>query len=429
MSKLPITAEILRTACYKLSQKHPLLRMYVPKSDHPLRFHHLDNIGIKVQQSPERNWLSELYHDLSSPFKYGKNPLWRVTLLPDADLNLTNSDYKYQCVVIIGIDHAIADGLSFFFMVGELMTYICSIMENDNVSGDVQSQPLPENMEVSQGLYKGQTFIRSLLYYSLKKIPALCQPLLKMVRMPDQYRHTSVVNFLKDEEQYVKNESVHMKMVYRCMNEQETSKLLKKSKANGVSPAAALLASYFLALKQYADINGKQVQFMATKSLVHARNRTKHNFDLVSAPAFLPFVVEVPDHSNRFWEFANMCYFDRDGSVRLNEITALPYELATTWYKITEDTPEGRAETLAYIANLGRCKWLEMSAASPIRLEGVLAQAQSNPMPNSPPFYIVCQTVHDKMTWNMSYYSNKIRENTAEKIANTMSKILKEQSI
>ena len=403
--------------------------MYIPKSDHPLRFHPLDDIEIKVRQSPERSWLSALHQDLSSPFKYGKNPLWRVTLLPDAELNLTNSEYKYQCVVIIGIDHAIADGLAFFFMIRELMTYICSIMRNDNISGDVQSQPLPENMEVSQGLYKRQTFTRSLLFYALKKIPFLCQPLLKMVRMPDQYRHTSIVNFLKEEEQYVKNESVYMKIVYRCMNEQETRQLLKKSKSNGVSPAAALLASYFLALQQYADISGKQVQFMATKSLVYAKNLTKHSFDLVSAPAFLPFVVEVPNNSNRFWEFANMCSFDRDGSARLNEIIALPYELVTTWYKITKDTPEGRADTLVRIANFGRCKWLEMSAASPIRLEGVLAQAQADPIPNSPPFYINCQTVHDKMNWNMSYYSNKIRENTAEKIADIMSNILKVQTI
>ena len=39
-------------------------------------------------------------------------------------------------------------------------------MENDNVSGEVQSQPLPENMEVSQGLYKGQSFTSSLIYYA-----------------------------------------------------------------------------------------------------------------------------------------------------------------------------------------------------------------------------------------------------------------------
>ena len=417
-------------ACYKLSQKHPLLRMYIPKSDHPLRFHHLDNIGIKVQQSPERNWLSALSQDLSSPFKYGKNPLWRVTLLPDAELNLTNAEYKYQCVVIIGIDHAIADGLAFFFMVGELMTYICSIMENDNVSGEVQSQPLPENMEVSQGLCKGQSFARSLLYYAAKKIPSLCQPLLQIMGpKPSQYSHTSVVNFLKEEEQYVKNEPVHMKIVYRCMNEEETSKLLKKSKANGVSPAAALLASYFLAFQQFADISGKQVKFGASKSLAYARNLTKHSFDLVSAPAFLPFVVEVPDNSNRFWEFAEMCNFDRDGSTRLGEIKAHSYELVTEWYKTTKDTPEGRADTLVHIANFGRCKWLEMSAASPIRLEGLLAQAQADPLQNNPTFYINCQTFRDKMIWTMSYFSNKVRENTAEKIADTMCKILNEQTI
>ena len=86
-----------------------------------------------------------------------------------------------------------------------------------------------------------------------------------------------------------------------------------------------------------------------------------------------------------------MCYFDRDASTRLDTIIALPYKLATTLYKTTEDTTEGRVETLAYIANFGRCKWLDMSAASPIRLEGVLAQAQADPMPNSPPFYIMCQ--------------------------------------
>ena len=427
MSKSPITTEIIRTACYQLSQKHPLLRMYIPKSDHPLRFHPLDNIGIKVQQSPERNWLSALNQDLSSPFKYGKNPLWRVTLLPDAELNLTNAEYKYQCVVIIGIDHAIADGLAFFFIVGQLMTYICSIMENDDISGEVQSQPLPENMEVSQDLYKGQSFARSLLYYAAKKIPSLCQPLIKIVGpKPSQYSHTSVVNFLKDEEQYVKNEPVHMKIVYRCMNEEETSKLLKKSKANGVSPAAALLASYFLAFQQFADISGKQVKFAASKSI---RNLTKHSFDLVSAPAFLPHVVEVPDNSNRFWEFSDMCNFDRDGSTRLGEIHAHCYELVTEWLKTTKDTPEGRADTLVRIANFGRCKWLEMSAESPMRLEGVLSQAQADLLPNNPTFYISCLTVNNKMSWYMSYFSNKFRENTAVKIADTMFKILKEQTI
>ena len=46
-------------------------------------------------------------------------------------------------------------------------------------SGDVQSQPLPENMEVSQGLKKGQYFTHRSIYYALQKIPSLCQPLLK----------------------------------------------------------------------------------------------------------------------------------------------------------------------------------------------------------------------------------------------------------
>ena len=92
---------------------------------------------------------------------------------------------------------------------------------------------------------------------------------------PSQYSHTSVVNFLEEEQQYVKKEPVHMKIAYRCMNEEETSKLLKKSKANCVSPAADLLASYFLAFQQFADISGKQVKFGASKSLEYARNLTK----------------------------------------------------------------------------------------------------------------------------------------------------------
>ena len=62
-----------------------------------------------------------------------------------------------------------------------------------------------------------------------------------------------------------------MKIAYRCMNEEETSKLLKKSKANCVSPAAALLASYFLAFQKIADISGKQVKFGASKSLCKKR--------------------------------------------------------------------------------------------------------------------------------------------------------------
>ena len=121
----------------------------------------------------------------------------------------------------------------------------------------------------------------------------------------------------------------------------------------------------------------------------YARNLTKNSFDLVSAPAFLPFVVEVPDNSNRFWELADMCNFDRNGSTRLGEINAHCYELVTEWYKTTKDT---RADTLVRIANFGRCKWLEMSAKSPIRLEGLLAQAQADPLPNTPTFYINCQT-------------------------------------
>ena len=63
-------------------------------------------------------------------------------------------------------------GWTVLLFVEELMTYICSIMENDNVFGDVQSQPSPENMEVSKGLYKGKTFTRSLIYYVVKKLCA-----------------------------------------------------------------------------------------------------------------------------------------------------------------------------------------------------------------------------------------------------------------
>ena len=110
-----------------------------------------------------------------------------------------------------------------------------------------------------------------------------------------------------------------------------------------------------------------------------------------------------------------MCNFDRDGSTRLGEINAHSYELVTEWYKTTKDTPEGRADTLVRIANFGRCKWLEMSAESPIRLEGLLSQAQADPLPNNPTFYINCQTFRDKMVWTMSYYSNKVREKHSRK--------------
>ena len=53
------------------------------------------------------------------------------------------------------------------------------------------------------------------------------------------------------------------------MNEQETKRLVKKSKDNGFSPAAALLASFFPALKQYADLANKQVKFAVATSLVY----------------------------------------------------------------------------------------------------------------------------------------------------------------
>ena len=431
-SKSPFSTEIIEKACYKVAQKHPLLRMYIPESDRPLRFQKLDTIGIEVQHCHEKDLLSALHQDLRCPFKYGKNPLWRVTCLPHAEPIITNSDYKYQCVLLIAIDHAVGDFLSFVMMVGDFIKFISSIMGNNNLSDDVKSHPLPLSLEDSQHFYKRLSCAGRLLHYVATKMPALCIPLLKMASTPKHFCHPSVVSFLREEEQHVRNEPATVEIVYRYMNKQETKKLVKKSKDNGFSPAAALLASFFLALKQYADLANKQVKFAAATSLVYtsARKNKKEFCDLVNGVSFLYFSVEIPDDGNRFCEFANKCYFDRDAPKRHNEILPIPVELAAEMLKTGVESPEGRAQTLAVVTNLGRCKWLEMPESSPVRLERALPLAKNaKNFPNSPPFYIACYTLNDQMSWYMAYTSNKIRKSTAEEIADTMSEIIKVQTI
>ena len=123
--------------------------------------------------------------------------------------------------------------------------------------------------------------------------------------------------------------------------------------------------------------------------------------------------MEVSDNAKRFCELANKCYFDRDAPKKHNEIIPLSAELAAAMYKTGVDSPEGRASILATVANLGRCKWLEMPELSPVRLKSTLPIGYNvKNFPNLPPFYIVCYTLNGQMSWYMTYFSNKIRKST-----------------
>ena len=426
-SKSPITIDIIRKASYQVSQKHPLLRMCISKSDHPLRFHPLDDIGIKVQETTERSWVSAFDKELSSSFKYSDDPLWRILYCPDVNEKFTTSDYKYQCVLIVSIDHAIGDALSFTMMVGDLMTNIQSTMKNHTLSDDIQSQPLPSSVEVSQDMYTRLTYTDRLIHFVARKNPNLCRCIVNMLApKTSQYRHSSVVNFLRKEEQYVKDQPFHVQFIHRSIDEQDTHNLLNKCKKNGISPPAVLLASFFLVINKYADIGKKQVKFLAGRNLVCKFENSKISFDLVNGSAFLGFTVEVLVNSGCFWEFAKKCYYDKDASLRAGEAKPASVELISAMTANVTDTAEGRADRLVCISNYGRCKWLERSDTSPIRLQSMQVYCNGGNFPNMPPFYIMCQTVNGKLFWNL--HCLKIREKTANEIADAMCKLIREES-
>ena len=429
VSQEPISIDMVRKACNMLSKKHPMLRMRLSaqRSDEPVRFVPLDNRPVEVTLNLETDWLSAHTSELSSRFEHGDNLLWRVQYLPNVSQKFTNSRFKYQIVLIITMDHSIGDGLSLSRMSGDLTEFILLTRTTGRSVDSIRPRMLPESMETTYKMHQKLNIMDRLFYYATKKYPAFCSSLVNVITPKmDKYRHKSVIDFLEEEERYTQHQSNSLKLVPKMMNLHETSMLSQKCRENGVSPAAAVLASYFLALNQYADIGGKEIVYAVTKAMSQLSTTKSKDFDVVNDVALLRLCLSIPANMCNFWVFAKACYYDKQSDIktRMLKQKSISPELFSMRVTKAPETAADRASRLIYVANFGRCTWLEMPDESPVRLEGKYMSCGSTSIRNAPIFVLSCMTIRCKMFWNLSYSSNKIRDSTASAIADTMTKIV-----
>jgi NRPS condensation-like uncharacterized protein len=392
-----LSYDFLRTAIDLLQKRHPLLQVYLQKSDNGLYFRADSTpiIPLKViERQHDQQWIEIAEDELCRKFASEVEPLCRITLLQKSEKLTVNE-------LIVTFHHAIADGISALHFIHELLSYYQQLVEGITIL-PMESLPLLPSLEQLLETYLAESDTQ-IIPSPTSQSPAL---IVEQIA-PVCDRRTRLVT-------YEFNQGLTSKIKNRCRREQTT--------VHGALCAAMVLACV-------RQLSSKEPVLVACGSSVNLRA------SCVPAPepnylgCFVSSITtnHYTEQNIHFWTLAREC----ESNVRMLNSHKVPHLLASSKELVNKyqasfltqlsEHNMGRSNT-THVSNLGQFDF--KASYGSIYLESFYFATGLNLVGTC--FWLGAVTVHQKLCCTFTYVDPLISMKTAESLVDSVIMILDE---
>ena len=437
-SKSQIQASVLKRAMELLMRRHPLLRMCIRRNkDGEYCLQKMENVHLDLRQLDSEDWRNVMEESLLEKFDSENGPLWRVTFLPNAKYEPQTvsvvsdvASHPHECICIFNFHHAIMDGMSRYNLIGELITYVIKLNNNEEL--EVSSMAMLPPCDV----YMNECITRRWYHHFIKlTLELLCLipgfPAFA-IRASGRNLNTTGGNPFtrKYGAEIQRNPQIQprTKIIPVEFTKDETSCLLKKCKEFHTTVQGAVQTAVGVAMVTMMEEQECKVEFGVTVNLRPFFKSTVPNEYVGSyiGRIICNDVVGVSLAGNKFWIMARNASEDLHARLRRNEhieeMLIFTYYLPSAFVRTmmeagtNNDEKSGqRSRHLVDFTNLGNCKFLDGSPDDDVILQARFSCTAQHQ--NGAVFANSLATFNGKLFWTFVYYSNITSDETAQKYA------------
>lgn len=436
-SKVKLDQVHVKNTLLLLLDQFPLLRMRIVES----RF---SQPCFEVMENPQSSldfrrledvysgeWLHVFEKQINGrPLDTERGPLWRVTLLRETTQRCDHKGSLYKNTLLFTFHHVISDALSIFEVKKKLVEFMGLLYNGEPIV--VKTLPFRPMLENAMQHLIGnrpsifeRVSIAALL--SLRKLRvALCSPKPKNLYLSKF--HSQI------------NHSVPQKtnVVPRSMTKEETTSLIRCSKANNCTVHGAITAATHLAISQLLlELSNKDLKNPLLIDSTYTVNVRKECQPKVESQEFGLYVtfdsLQMKVHSSslstreRFWDFAQSCTSEihsriRDSGSHRNVLKLFQCVNPETFCALSRyDADHGLHRELFNLTNLGSLS-IDQEGKSPYRFAGSHLAVQCAKIN-----YVIGHnifTVNDRLYWTGEYSPEITSKSQAEEFVDLSLRIL-----
>ena len=429
ISKRSVTFQMIRSGMEMLAQSHPLLRMHLIENgdNGRMQFEKSPSLIVDLEERQEKNWITVLEQQSNVFFKHGENLLWLVKYLPEEESDYTNDEYKYQCPLLFKFHHSIVDGMAVMRLVNDMMDNLESQIEERDEQ-DIISQNVPPSIESITGIDRGLWYysgIGCLTRFFSKSHPRFILKIIKVVK-PNFFKIRPYLDLFISKEKTCITSSPATSLIPIYLDEENTNILLYNCKQNKISPLAALVAAHFIIADKYMSI--KEEKIVANIS-VNVRRLPKFANDLCMQHhcacyvSIIDCILQITPSDKSLWVLARKCQTIIHNNLEKKMYRYLREAVFLSVPHKVFPEPDNHMSILALFNNYGKCTFLDRDQNSPIKL----AASQGCPTfhhGKSMLFSITSAMFENKLSWNLTYFTNVTTPKTASDIAHEMNDLL-----
>jgi NRPS condensation-like uncharacterized protein len=390
-----LSCDVLRTSIDLLQRRHPLLQVYLQKSDNGFCFCTHGNLIIPlrvIERQHERQWIEIAEDELCQKFSNEFEPLCRITLLQESGELSTNE-------LIVTFHHAIADGISAVHFIHELLSCYQHLVEGNTIS-PMESLPLLPSLEQLLETYLAESGAQ-IIPSPTNPSPALI--IEQAAPVCDRQTRLMTREF---------NQDLTLKIKNRCRHEQTT--------VHGALCAAMVLACA-------RQLSSKEPVLIACGSNINLRASCIPVPEPNHLGCFVSSITtnHIAEQMTHFWTLAREC----QSNIRMLNSNKVPHLLAsspelvnkyqTSFLTQLAEHNMGRSTT-THISNLGQFDF--NTSYGSICLESFHFATGQNLVGTC--FWLGAVTVNQKLFCTFTYVDPLISINTAESLANSAIRIL-----
>ena len=402
VSEVPISPDLFRRAFTNSARRHPLLRAVIKSEDKNVWFDIKDEVSVDLEEESSSDWAT-VCKNIHANSSLDNSRLWYIKYLPMVKPEYTTVNYKYQTTLVLVMHHAIADGHSIKQMIKEIKTFVDSDLKG-NIPETANPLSLPPTVETLLNIEY------SLFFHGFIKIVNRLQGVYKANTQNNNNAHydVTVKQFYPEEKKKASGNPGIMVIPYR-LSKEKSSIFLEKCKLHSVAPTAVFTAATSLSFYKHFNISEAAYEFIVGLRNVFPTDDDAHNHvGLYSS--IIQAKYNFPNKNPDLWNLAAECHQDIRDNLQSNcrRFLEKVNHIPVLYRHERPDLP------LFIINNVGRFD--EMTDNSLVQLGAVHGQAG-----NYYTLSICIENIREEITWTLNYNPEKIGDNTAKILADSVS--------
>ena len=438
-SKVKLDHVHVKNALLLLLDQYPLLRMRVVESRFSQPYFEAMEIpqgSLDFQRLEDVNsgeWLHAFEKQINGmPLDTGRGPLWRVTLLKEtAQLTCDHKETLYKNTLLFTFHHMISDALSIFEFLKKLVEFVGLLYHGEPAV--VKSLPFRPVLEdtMQHLIGSGPSIwekISTAAAFNWRKLKvALCSPKLRNPYLSKF--HSRISSHSVPQKTYV---------VPRSMTKEETTALIRCSRANKCTVHGAIMAATHLAISQLlfegSNKDFKNPLVIDSAYTVNVRKECQPKIESQEFGVYVTFdSLQIKVHSSSvstresFWDFACSCTREIHSRIRhlgshRNVLKLFQCVNPETVCALSRfDADHGIYRELFNLTNLGSLS-IDPEGKFPYRFAGSHLAVQCAKINYAIGHNIF--TVNDRLYWTVEYSPEVTSKFQAEKFVDLSLRIL-----